>query len=235
MASDNQNRRIYVTSSDGSASRDGANLWAFDLGGTPTQIGVITVQGNELRVDGLGFYDGVLYGVSQFDNNGQSAGFYTIDLNTFEATLVLDFNNVATVDQGAISGLDVDPLTGKIYGTNDIRRTVQLIDLNAGTATDFFNYPAGRNDIDGLAIDDQNNFYLVEDENAPIQIYNTGSGTYTQLATPFSSGTTFSGGASIFCPLISTPAAPLPAMGKWALLMLGLMILSSGVYLLYRK
>ena len=108
--SDFQNKRILFTTSVGSFN--GHQLYALPFGGVePVFLGTITSDGsNPLRMDGLAMVDGQLYGSL---DDGVSDGFYQIDLTTLIATTIATYTDVD------LSGIDADPVSGKIYGADD--------------------------------------------------------------------------------------------------------------------
>lgn len=145
-------------------------------------------MGEGFRIDGLAMSGGVLYGVNA--GAGPGNGFYTISLTTLVATPVALFLD-------SISGLDADPATGIIYGTNDT--TGQLVTITtAGVITNLAAYPAGVADVDGLAVG--NGFaYLVTDEAGTFPVYDIGGAVFVaSLTSPFTAADTFSGGALAF-------------------------------------
>ncbi|MEL7238106.1 MAG: PEP-CTERM sorting domain-containing protein [Planctomycetota bacterium] len=176
-------------------------LFSFTIGGSgPVAIGQTGVGGND-RVDGLAFSNGILYGWQQFGDTaaGSLAGLYEIDLTTGART----FSGGDLADDGAISGIDADPSTGIIYGVSDTDEEIVVIDPTTGFTSTLAAYPAGAIDIDGLAAG-PGTLYLVEDEDAPIQIFDIASGTFSgTLDSPFGTADTFSGAAF----LIPEPAS----------------------------
>ncbi len=193
---DPENERILFTQSSGSEPPVGTvgggdNLLAQPYtGGSPSLLGRITLAGAGLRIDGLALRNGRLYGFNA--GNAVDNGFYQIDLNTFEATLI-----AANAD--SISGLDADPKTCIIYGTNDTTGQVVRIAPN-GSTFDLAAYPVGINDIDGIAVG--NGYaYLVTDENQDIAVLNLSTLLYeTPLSSPFTAADTFSAGALAVLP-----------------------------------
>ena len=155
-------------------------------GGTPISLGrIVNGAGDGFRIDGLALSGGVLYGVNA--GAGVDNGFYTIDLTTFLATAVSLFAD-------SISGLDADPSTGIIYGTNDT--TGQLVTISpAGVITNVAAYPAGVTDVDGLAVG-EDFAYLVTDEGGTFPVFSLSGGAFvTPLTSPFAVADTFSGAA----------------------------------------
>ncbi len=158
-------------------------------GGSPVSLGrIVDGAGEGFRIDGLAMSGGVLYGVNA--GAGAGNGLYTIDLTTFLATPVALFLD-------SISGLDADPATGIIYGTNDT--TGQLVTISAaGVITNLAAYPGGVTDVDGLAVGD-GFAYLVTDEGGTFPVYDiVGAAFVAPLTSPFAAADTFSGGALPF-------------------------------------
>ena len=186
---DPANERILFTQSSGQTPPGfgGDNLFELPYaGGGPVLVGrILNDLGEGQRIDGLALRNDVLYGY----NAGGAAdnGFYVIDLDTLVATQLS-----TTTD--SISGLDADPDTCIIYGTNDTTGQVVTLDTQ-GNISDLVAYPVGIADIDGIAVG--NGFaYLVTDENQPISVLNLSTLTYeTDLSSPFTSADTFSAGA----------------------------------------
>lgn len=187
---DPENERMLFTQSSGLPPPSGQlgggdNLMAVPYaGGAPVLLGrIVDGAGDGFRVDGLAMRNGVLYAAAA--TAGAANGLHTIDLQTFLATEVALFAD-------SISGIDADPLSCVIYGTNDT--TGQVVTLGTdGVITDLIAYPAGIADIDGLAVG--GGFaYLVTDESQEISVLNLTTLTYeTALTSPFAMADTFSG------------------------------------------
>lgn len=187
------NERVLFTST-GDEAVGGANLYQWKPGViTPTLIGTITITNtnNALRIDGLAISNGKFYGsrAASFDD-----GIYQINPTTLAATLVLSLTD-------SISGIDADPITGKIYGVNDSTRELVTIDVNSGTVSTVASYPDDdESDIDGLAVGIDGRAYLIPDDESPglIYVYNLITGSYeTPLTSPWVGEDIFSGGAFI--------------------------------------
>lgn len=193
-AYDPSGNRILFTTSSGSSAEEGANLYSFDLGaGTAAQVDVITYSGSDIRIDGLAFLGGTLYGVHQFDGApaGAGAGIYEINTSTWESTFVLGLTS------GAVSGLAGDTAAGLLYGPNDTTGQVMTIDPVAMTTGTLTAYPAAETDIDGAAYGD-GMLYLVPDDDSPgeVFVYDVTGGSYTtSLSAPWIGSDTFSAGA----------------------------------------
>lgn len=109
----------------------------------------------------------------------------------------------------AIGGIDADPATGTIYGSNDSLMQVVEIDLVTGEIP-VAAYPSGETDVDGLAVGG-GKIYLVPDDALPpeIYVYDMASGSYdASLTTPWSASDTFSGGAYFHEATFSLEVAP---------------------------
>lgn len=194
MAADNATSTLYTN--------DGSTLTWFDFN-TWTQkgtIGITDAAGASLSFVSLSFNQqtGTLYGTR---NIGDEA-VYKIDTTTGVASVVFSYTN-ADFDFG---GTDIDPVTGKMYGTNDDsspQRGLYEIDYNGGITTFITDYPAGETDIDGLAVG-YGKAYLIEDDataTGSIHIYDFASGTYDNpIATPWATSEVFSAG-TLFDPV----------------------------------
>jgi hypothetical protein len=188
---DTENQRVLFTQSSEIEPPEGAigggdNLYELPYaGGTPVLLGRITLAGEGLRLDGLAMRKGILYGFNA--GNGAVNGFYRINLTTFEASLIANLAD-------SIGGLDADPETCIIYGTNDTTGQVITMDTS-GNVTDLAPYPVGIVDIDGLAVG-EGYAYLVTDEDQDISVLNLDTLQYeTPLNSPFAASDTFSAGA----------------------------------------
>ena len=195
---DAANNRVLFTSSDGSTNIDQLYEWVVGTGSTTNLGTIMDVAGGPQRIDGLAMSGGVLYG--SYGGGTAEDGLWTIDTTTLAATLVYPFSN-------SISGIDADPTTGTIYGTDDTNGNLVSIDP-AGSITIIDAYPAGQADIDGLAVGDDGRAYLVTDEPGSFYVYNLGTNSYeTPLTNPWTSADTFSGAA-----YISGGGPPMPAI-----------------------
>jgi len=181
------NERILYTTSSVSTTVGGDELFEIPYaGGAPVSLGLITdALAGEFRVDGLAMSNGTLYAV--LAGGLESNGFYSIDLQTLVATEISLYDD-------SISGIDADPDTCIIYGTNDT--TGQLVTISTtGAITNVAAYPSGITDIDGIAVGN-GNAYLVTDEAQDISVYDLALNTYgTALTSPFAAADTFSGAA----------------------------------------
>jgi hypothetical protein len=190
---DYANQRVLFTRASGLTPPAGQigggdELFAVPFsGGAPVSLGRITDPLGGFRVDGLAISGGVLYAV----NAGATAqnGFYSIDLGTLEATEIALFAD-------SIGGLDADPDTGVIYGSDDT--TGMLVTIStSGTISNVAAYPGGFVDIDGVAVGG-GLVYLVTDEAGTFPVYDIGAASYsTSLTSPFTSADTFSGAAFV--------------------------------------
>ena len=157
LADDDANQVLYVN--DGTTLRS----WQYGSAAPATTLGLMTYNGANRSLVSLAHHNGVLYG----NPNISIEGLYTIDVVTLATTLVHTFS-ATTIDLG---GLDFDPATGLLYGSNDsatyaapqggpVGRGVIVFDLSgpAVTETNLDPDPVGTtgaelNDIDGLAFD----------------------------------------------------------------------------------
>jgi hypothetical protein len=177
---------------------DGTTLIAWPLGDAPVALGTIRSDGEPgtaLTFVGLAFFDGTLYGSRNIGNRAYPEGLYTIDPTTQRATLVAEFNIGANAAD--IGGLDADPVTGDLYGTNDDAdaRGLVSIDLD-GTVTVVTPYPGVEDDVDGLAVGNDGRAYLVTDEPGDFYVYDLAAGAYVDpISNPWTTTRLFSGGA----------------------------------------
>lgn len=120
-------------------------------------------------------------------------------------------------------GTDIDPTTGKMYGTNDDstpQRGLYEIDYVNGSTTFVSDYPAGETDIDGLGVG-YGKAYLLEDDSSAtgkIYIYDFASNTYDSVATPWAGSEVFAG-ATVIPNAVPEPATMI-GIGTLALLAL---------------
>lgn len=180
---------------------DGSTLYSHSVTGgvfAPTTIGTMTLTGstNAITMPGLAFTAGTLYGSH---DTLHTEGVYSIDLVTLDATLVAAY----TDNQIMVGGLDVDPATGLLWGTNDsdtytdpagaMGRGIVVIDVIAPTETLVAPYPMGVDDVDGLAFEPGGTglVYLIEDEPSPLHTFDVGAMAYD--VTPPIGGFTASG------------------------------------------
>ncbi|RMH11374.1 MAG: hypothetical protein D6695_09330 [Planctomycetota bacterium] len=203
LAADNATQTIYYNS--------GSALYSWTAGGGEVFIGNINDGSANLTMVSLAYNpnDGFLYSTRNIANEGV----YRIDPSTGAATLENDYTD-GDFDFG---GLDIDPITGIMYGANDDSTPQRgLYKIGAGTPTFLTDYPAGETDLDGLAAYD-NIVYLVSDEPGNfymIDVNNLGAG-YTAFANPWTTSEIFAG-ATVAAWLIPTP-------GTLGLLGLGLL------------
>ena len=189
--------RVLFTSTGPSA--DGSNLYAATLDPwTVEYLGTIHTSAGELRIDGLAMTGGILYGDHGITDPSGDAGLYSIDLTTFLATHLFDFPNFA------ISGIDADPVSGKIYAVDDDPLILSLVEIGLdGTITPVAAYPEGEIDIDGLAISPDRKAYLIPDQTGSIFVYNLTTEEYDDpLTTPWTYEDLFSAGAFVAYPAL---------------------------------
>lgn len=151
--------RIWFTAEDG-------GLYTFRLGDqAPTFVGMLTRSAltSNLRMDGLAFTGGVLYGWQEFADvlSGEPAGLYSIDTSAVTRTLVHP-----APDGDLRSGFDADPQSGLMLLANDMQLCFEVYDPGEGTLVPLRPYPAGESDIDGLAVGG-GFLWTVEDDPAP--------------------------------------------------------------------
>jgi subtilisin-like proprotein convertase family protein len=172
--------------------------------GTLTTIGPFTssVDGVTLVMEGLAVANGTLLGSRVGNSATNPEGIYSIDPVTGVATLVEAF---AITTGQTLSGLDADPVTGTLYGTNDATTNRGLVEIpldGSGTVILITAYPAGETDIDGLAIGSDGRAYLVEDDgtgsNGQVHVWDFALAAYqTPIPTPWATNEVFSAGAWI--------------------------------------
>jgi hypothetical protein len=159
-------------------------------------LGTITDDlGNNQSMVGLAWADGGLYSSRNIANEA----IYSIDLGTFVATAVLDYDDTL-YDFG---GLAYNSADGLFYGTNDSSSGsgsgLYSLDVFGGGAINLVTpYPAGRTDVDGLALGG-GIAYLVEDEAGnTIHPYDLANGAYLpSILSPMTSSEIFSGAAYV--------------------------------------
>lgn len=147
-------------------------------------------------------------------SNGSNV--YTVDINTGAAVLQ------GSITGSTFSGLAFNKNDGRVYsaddGTLDDINSFDPNNLAAGV-TKLVDFPLVDSDIDALAYDGGDKFYLVNDSNSTspgvaqngVYVYSISTGTYSYLNTVFTG--TAAGGYSA--------AAYIPAPGALALLGLG--------------
>lgn len=197
---------VFLSSIDGASGSSVAdNLWAYNVAsGGLTELGTVTgVGGAAIRLDGLAYSGGTLYGWNELASQSDVAvGLYSIDLATLEATAAF-IPSVGT----NIGGIDADPSTGLIYGVDDGLRQIVQLDLATQSVVSIADYSGNETDIDGLAAGG-GNLYLVADDPTPgfIEVFNLATGTFTgTIQSPLANADTFSGAAFI------TTAVPEPS------------------------
>lgn len=197
---------------------NGTTLYSSPLGPvlTPMNLGTFTYQGAMVNFVGLAFINGSLYGT----RNIATEGVYQIDVTTQVATLLYAYPTA--FDFG---GFDVDPTTGLVYGLSDSAPTGSVrglyqIDIVGQSTTFRAPYPAGKTDIDALAVNNGLAYYVSDGPNttqANFYVYDIATGTLVRtLPSPFTGGGTFSA-ATFAIPEPSTVAL-LAAAGLCALL-----------------
>lgn len=190
-AYDYNNDQVYVS--------DGTELYVWVAGSpSPTFMSTISdTTGVNVSMEGLAYFDGTLY-ASKVGSTGEGEGIYTVDLNTFQAMRVITYTDSSLT---TISGLDADPVTGQLYGTNDnsaLRGLVQ-IDMD-GTVTVITPYIGAEVDVDGLAIGGGRAYLITDDPTPPwFEVWDFGTASWTTpVSSPFTTTEVFAGGAWIF-------------------------------------
>lgn len=193
MAYDASNNTLYWGA--------GGSLYksAFSLGGlSPSLIGTMTFNGATTNFVGMGFRNGALVGT----RNIATEAVYTI--NTTTAVATQGWVHPSTFDFG---GLEVDPVTGALYGLSDsapagsVRGLYKLDDANQ-TFSFIAGYPGAETDIDGLAVYNNRAYYVTDGPNTVqpfFYVYDVTSGLQIgTLPSPFTGSGTFS--AATFIP-----------------------------------
>lgn len=173
---------------------NGSSLYEWAVGSTPNLLGTITgaTSGATLSMVGLAYHDGTLYAIRNVGSSEDPEAVYTIDPANQEATLWTTYvSNTADVDLG---GLAADPNSGNLYATNDDTSLRGLVEVDMdGNLTLIAPYPDGETDIDGLAISDSGQAYLVTDEPGLTYVYDFATMTYTTpISNPWTTSETFS-------------------------------------------
>jgi len=186
-----------------------------------TTIGSFTsaADGSTLSMVTLGMHDGMLIAGRNISSTNNPEGLYSVDPATGVATLLEAYADAGGTD---IGGLDSDPVTGLLYGTNDASANRGLVQIpldGSGTYTVVAPYPGGETDIDGLAVGTDGRAYLIEDDSVAasgqIHVWDFALGAYqTPIPTPWPTSEVFAAGAWIYeivvPPGCSTPALEIP-------------------------
>ena len=188
----------------------GPTLHAWPLNSLPATLGLIKggVSAANLSMVGMAYHNGTLYASRTLNSAQDPEGIYTVDPVSLSATLLITYDvPTADVDLG---GLAIDPAGGEIYGTNDPAALRGLVKIGLdGSVTVVAPYPAGENDIDGLAIGD-GRAYLVTDAPGSIHVFDLTTLTYTTpITNPWTISKLFSGAAWIADAPVVTPTIAL--------------------------
>jgi hypothetical protein len=188
LAADEANETLYIA---GNAN----TLFKWTEAGGLETIATFTYNAAAVNFVSLAYSNGKLYGT----RNITTEGVYEIDPATAVATLLWAYPTAYD-----IGGLDVDPATGKLYGTNDataapLGQGLFEIDTTAQTFVKVSDYPAilgsGPNDLDGLAIGN-GKAYFIPDQPGEIGVLDLATLTFDPpFANPFTTSEIFSGGA----------------------------------------
>lgn len=188
MAYDPDTATVYAN--DGSTLGAGPASAAFPS----STVGVTDNLGNSLSLVGLAWAQGALYASRNIANEA----IYKVNTVTGVAEVAFDYTD-GDYDFG---GLAYNTADGLFYGTNDDATPASglySIDVfGAGGINLVAAYPAGRTDIDGLAIG-EGIAYLVEDEAGDtIHRYDLINDVYlSPLTSPMNDSAVFSGAAYI--------------------------------------
>ncbi len=168
---------------------NGSTLFSSPYGPalTPTNLGTMMFNGATVNFVGLGFRNGKLVGT----RNISTEAVYEIDPGSL--TAVQTYVYPSTFDFG---GLEVDPVTGKLYGLSDSGGAgLYEIDDVAMTTSFRAPYPAGETDIDGLAVYNGVAYYVTDGPNttqANFYIYDVATGqSLGTVPSPFTGSGTF--------------------------------------------
>ena len=94
------------------------------------------------------------------------------------------------------SGIDTDPVSGKIYGADDGNAKIVEINVVTNSVTAVADYPMGIVDVDGVAVGN-GKIFLVTDEPGFIHIYDLATKSYNNpILSPFGATDLFSAGAA---------------------------------------
>lgn len=202
-AYDSINERILLSS--------GATLYEWPLSGTPTRLGTFesSQSGNVLAMVGLAYANGTLYGSRTISSDTDPEGIYEIDPVTLQATAAISYNVASSLTD--IGGIDADPTSGTLYGTNDSAGLRGLVQIDTdGTVTLLAPYPDGETDVDGLAVGNDGRAYLVTDQPGSIYVYDFATMTYTTpITNPWTASKLFSAGAWVTDTIVVPPAISL--------------------------
>ena len=133
--------QVYFNSYSG-PGESSTNLYTWSLTTPQKDPEFVGVISSNSGLQGLAFSKGKLYASSQ------NVGLVLVDpfLNT---ELVIPYTSSRLV-----GGIASDSSTGIIYGTDDTQYEIVKFDLDNGTIESVVDYPAGEEDIDGLAAGD---------------------------------------------------------------------------------
>lgn len=193
MAYDPLNGRIWFS--------DGPLLYQY-AGGASLR-GQLMFLGAPISPSGMGFYGGQLY----FVTNTLPEALYRVDTDTGQVTLQTLLQPQNAVD---IGGFDIDRATGRFYGSNDdpLLRGIVEIDPVSGLSTLLAPYPAGEDDVDGLAAGDGRLFLITDDDTpATFAVYDADAHVYEpgSIPNPFTGSHDGAGGAYIPAASASVP------------------------------
>ncbi|MBP6786019.1 MAG: hypothetical protein KA170_00420 [Candidatus Promineofilum sp.] len=201
-AFDPDERRIFLSL--------GSSMAVWPLDAAPGTLGLIrsSATAQPLAMVGLAYHDGTLYGSRISNTADDPEGIYIIDPVTLSATINITYD--VPLGQVDIGGLAADPATGDLYGTNDAAALRGLVKIGPdGSLTVVAPYPAGQNDIDGLAIGD-GRAYLITDQPGDFSVFDLATLTYTtSITNPWATSELFAGATWITAPAVVTPSITL--------------------------
>jgi hypothetical protein len=174
----------------------GTTLHRYQSPGPPTLCCTLTFNGNATSVVSVAYNSTA--GRLLFTKNIATEAVYSLPVTpgACPASCALTQDIVYSAANNDMGGLAFDAATGNLYGTNDDASPgpAGVYEINGdGTTTLVVAYPAGEDDIDGLAFDN-GKLYLVTDEPGSIYVYNLGTGLFeAPLTNPWTTSETFSG------------------------------------------
>ncbi len=139
--------RVYLSSPTGGTSGVADQLYLFDpIKSSITLLGEVVGPNGALRMDGLAFATKSQQLLAWSNDPDQGTGeLYSLDPLALTAAPLFDAPVISNVE-----GIDADAETGIIYALDDLTRSISIVDP-AGGLSFFAAYPAGANDLDGLA------------------------------------------------------------------------------------
>lgn len=161
---------------------------------TPSAGVAMTFNGANISLTGLAWWNNRLVGYRSVT----LPGIYQIDPITGVTTLL-----AATPASTDFGGLDAD--NGRLFGLNDGTglqgRGLYSIDVDNNSYSLIAPYPAGDNDIDGLAVGGGRAYWVNDVGSQDILVYNLTTNMFeASISSPFGTGGIFAAGAFIPAP-----------------------------------